>query len=168
MTTVRVLVDSVGPYNAGDIVKDAPAGLVHMAKVGTVNAATGQRIAELIENDNDDKDELKQLKARAKELKVDGYGKMSVADLKEAIATAEKEIADAVELNELQAKAAELKIPDAEKLSRDELMAEITLAERMKELHGKAAELQIADFVKMSPDELVAAIEAVGGGKGAQ
>ncbi|MDF2651337.1 MAG: hypothetical protein K0Q73_7142, partial [Paenibacillus sp.] len=69
MTTVKVLLDAVGEYNSGDIVKDAPPGLVHIARVGTVNAATGHRIAELVDED-DDKEELKQLKARAKELKV--------------------------------------------------------------------------------------------------
>jgi hypothetical protein len=164
MTTVKVLHDAVGEYNAGDIVKDAPHGLVHMAKVGTTNAATGQRIAELVDDDGDDKEELKQLKARAKELKVDGYGKLTVDALKEAIADAE----NAAELKELQSKAAELGIVDAEKLSSDELVTEIALAERMKELHQKADELQIADFDKLSPDELVAAIEAAGGGKGAE
>ncbi len=136
MTTVKVLVDAVGDYNAGDIVKDAPPGLVHMARVGTKNAATGQRIAELVDDDaGDDKEELKQLKARAKELKIDGYGKMTADELKVAIGTAEKDITDATELKELQAKASELKIADFEKLGRD---------------------------------ELIAAIEAVGGGQGAQ
>lgn len=32
MTTVRVLVDAVGQYNSGDIVTDAPDGLVDIAK----------------------------------------------------------------------------------------------------------------------------------------
>jgi hypothetical protein len=84
---------------------------------------------------DDDVDELKQLKARAKELKVDGYGRMSIDTLKEAIATAEKEIAE---------------------------------AEEIKGLQVKAAELNIADFEKMNLDELTAAIEAIGGGQGAQ
>lgn len=129
MTTVRVLVDAVGEYNEGDIVKNAPPGLVHMARVGTKNAATGQLIAELVDDDGgDDKEELKQLKARAKELKVEGYGKMSADELKVAIANTEKEIADADELKELQAKATELKIPDFEKFNRDELIAAIEAA----------------------------------------
>jgi undecaprenyl pyrophosphate synthase len=177
MTTVRVLIDAVGEYNAGDIVKDAPVGLVHMATVGTRNAATGELIAELIDGAADAKSEtgtdgLKELKAKAKELKIDGYGKMTVDELKVAIETAEKGISDAAEFKELQSKAAELEIIDAETMSRDELVAEIALVERMKELHSKAAELQIVDFEKMSPDELVAAIadaeKAKAGGSGEQ
>jgi hypothetical protein len=103
MTTVRVLVDAVGQWNKGDIVKDAPPGLVEMAEAGTINIATGERVAEIVNEE-----------------------------------VASKTGSNADELKEL------------------------------KVLQAKAAELQIADSEKMSRDELTAAIEAAGGGKGAE
>ncbi|MDK8188784.1 hypothetical protein QP794_01640 [Paenibacillus sp. UMB7766-LJ446] len=127
MTIVRVLVDAVGEYNAGDIVKDAPDGLVEIAKKQVRNAATGELLAEIIEGDlastdtpsereqmlqgeldeskkreaellaqiaelqsdiksGDLDDELKELKFVAKEMKIHGYTKMGIEELKEAIA----------------------------------------------------------------------------------
>lgn len=139
MSTVKVLVDAVGEYNAGDIVKDAPEGLVEIARKGIRNAASGQLLAEVVGEDEDfgnensaqvlqlkaeledsrkrevelqnqldefkareselleqiasfqADDELKELKATAKELKIAGYTKMSVDELKEAIAAAGSE-----------------------------------------------------------------------------
>jgi len=90
MTTVKILIDGVGDYNKGDIVKDAPPGLVHIAEAGTLNAATGEWIAVIVDDDTTGAgDELKALKAKAKELKVHNYGKMTIDELKEAIAAAE-------------------------------------------------------------------------------
>lgn len=127
MTTVKILVDAVGEYNAGDIVKDAPDGLVEIAKKQVRNAATGELLAEIVEVDSisthtpserelmlqeeldeskkreaellaqiaelqsdiqngDLDDELKELKSVAKEMKITGYTKMSIEELKEAIA----------------------------------------------------------------------------------
>ncbi|MCR8656937.1 hypothetical protein [Paenibacillus endoradicis] len=120
MVIVKVLVDAVGEYNAGDIVTDAPAGLIEIAKKQTRNAATGELLAVIVESneilnnepserelelqveleqsiareaelqekldnlllDND----LKELKATAKEMKIAGYTKMNAEELKEAIA----------------------------------------------------------------------------------
>ncbi|MDT0123882.1 hypothetical protein Q9R46_14570 [Paenibacillus sp. RRE4] len=127
MTTVKILVDAVGEYNAGDIVKDAPDGLVEIAKKQVRNAATGELLAEIVEVDSisthtpserelmlqeeldeskkreaellaqidelqsdiqnsDSDDELKELKSVAKEMKIPGYTKMGIDELKEAIA----------------------------------------------------------------------------------
>ncbi|MET3828637.1 hypothetical protein ABIC86_000097 [Paenibacillus sp. DS2363] len=127
MTIVKVLVDAVGDYNAGDIVEDAPAGLIEIAKRQVRNAATGKLLAEIIEGDlastdtpserelklqeelneskkreaellaqidelqsdiqsSDSDDELKELKSVAKEMKIPGYTKMGIEELKEAIA----------------------------------------------------------------------------------
>jgi len=120
MTIVKVLVDAVGEYNAGDIVTDAPEGLVNIAIKQTRNAATGELLAVIVESnevlsDNPSErelelqvelekskereellqrqldelqldSELKELKATAKELKIAGYTKMSVEELKAAIA----------------------------------------------------------------------------------
>nr|WP_154957438.1 hypothetical protein [Paenibacillus xylanexedens] len=127
MTTVKILVDAVGEYNAGDIVKDAPDGLVEIAKKQVRNAATGELLAEMVEVDSisthtpserelmlqeeldeskkreaellaqidelqsdiqnsDSDDELKELKSVAKEMKIPGYTKMGIDELKEAIA----------------------------------------------------------------------------------
>jgi hypothetical protein len=128
MKTVKVLVDAVGPWNKGDIVQDAPPGLIEMAEKGTVNIATGERVAELVEDEDGDDKVLKQLKAHAKETGVKGYGKMNAAELIAAIEKAEKEVAHTAELKELQTKAAELQIADSEKLSRDELIGAIEAA----------------------------------------
>lgn len=54
MTKVKVLVDAVGEWNAGDIVEDAPAGLIAIAERGTVNAATGQLLAEILDEVKED------------------------------------------------------------------------------------------------------------------
>lgn len=127
MTTVKILVDAVGEYNAGDIVHDAPDGLVEIAIKKVRNAATGELLAEIIDGDlaytdipserelklleeldeskkreadllaqinelqseaqnNDSDDELKELKSVAKEMKIPGYTKMGIEELKEAIA----------------------------------------------------------------------------------
>ncbi|MEK3849918.1 MULTISPECIES: hypothetical protein [Paenibacillus] len=119
MTTVRVLVDAVGQYNSGDIVTDAPDGLVDIAKNEIRNAATGQLLAEIVdgngaldgspsERELQLQAELEQSKAReaelleqidilqsdgelkasAKELKIPGYTKMSIEELKQAISAA--------------------------------------------------------------------------------
>ncbi|MEK5142580.1 MULTISPECIES: hypothetical protein [unclassified Paenibacillus] len=121
MTTVRVLVDAVGQYNSGDIVTDAPDGLVDIAKKEIRNAATGQLLAEIVDGGALDGSpserelqlqaeleqskareaelleqidilqsdgELKELKASAKELKIPGYTKMSIEELKQAISAA--------------------------------------------------------------------------------
>ena len=120
MYIVKVLVDAVGEYNAGDIVTDAPAGLVDIARKQTRNAATGELLAmivessEVINNDPSERElelqveleqsiareaelqekldnllldnDLKELKATAKEMKIAGYTKMNAEELKEAIA----------------------------------------------------------------------------------
>ncbi|MDH2330479.1 hypothetical protein [Paenibacillus polymyxa] len=121
MTTVRVLVDAVGQYNSGDIVTDAPDGLVDIAKKEIRNAANGQLLAEIVDGGALDGSpserelqlqaeleqskareaelleqidilqsdgELKELKASAKELKIPGYTKMSIEELKQAISAA--------------------------------------------------------------------------------
>jgi hypothetical protein len=128
MTIVKILVDAVGEHNAGDIIHDAPDGLIEIAKRKVRNAATGELLAEIMEGDvisthtpserelklqedldesrkrgaellaqidemqsdaqnNDLNDELKELKSVAKEMKIPGYTKMGIKELKEAIAT---------------------------------------------------------------------------------
>ncbi|WP_339307678.1 hypothetical protein [Paenibacillus sp. FSL R5-0519] len=128
MTIVKILVDAVGEYNAGNIVHDAPDGLIEIAKKEVRNAATGEVLAEIVEGDptspdtpserelklqeeldesrereaellakidelqsdtqnNDLDDELKELKSVAKEMKIPGYTKMDIDELKEAIAS---------------------------------------------------------------------------------
>lgn len=128
MKTVRILHGEVGQYKEGDIVQDAPPGLVNIALNETRNAATGELIAVIVDVPFDGAqtapadweqsvhnliaeleasrsreaelqakleakegadDELKELKAAAKELKIAGYTKMAVVELKAAIAAAE-------------------------------------------------------------------------------
>lgn len=129
MTTVKILNGYVGGWAPGDIVKDAPEGLIEIARDKVMNLATGELIAEIIEGDskgsgdasereqqlqtelNESKnreaellaqiaelqskgdadetdDELKELKATAKELKIPGYTKMDADELKLAIGAA--------------------------------------------------------------------------------
>lgn len=144
MPTVKVLIDGVGQWNKGDIVKDAPPGLLHMAIVGTTNAATGELVAEILDGAIDDKEELKELKADAKRLKIEGYGKMNADELKSAIYAVGKALAAEEE---------------AAKVKKEAEEAEAAI----KALQAKAAELQIDGFETMTAEELTAAIEAAGG-----
>lgn len=92
MATVKILHDGVGNYNAGDIVPNAPEGLIEMAEQGTINAATGLALVEFL--DEDLGDEFERLKARAKELKIKGFGSMKFETLKETVAAAETNLAN--------------------------------------------------------------------------
>lgn len=92
---MRVLHDYVAGYMAGDIVPDAPAGLVEIAEKGTINAATGQLLAEIVD---DVSEEFHQLKQKAKELKIKGYANMKYETLKAAVESAMQAVnADAVQ-----------------------------------------------------------------------
>ncbi len=94
MTTVRILhAGGVGVHKQGDEVKNASVGLVDIAEKGIRNAADGELIAEIVDGSDNAKDELKVLKAQAKELKIEGYGKMDAEQLKTSIAEAEAEAA---------------------------------------------------------------------------
>ncbi|MEK4474345.1 hypothetical protein NSQ91_14105 [Paenibacillus sp. FSL R7-0048] len=122
MTIVKVLVDAVGEYNAGDIVTDAPEGLVEIAKNKVRNAATGELLAELVDSndivsDNPSDREL-ELQVQLEE------SKAREAELLEQIAMIQ---ADG-EIKELKAAAKELKIPGYTKMDADELKKAINEA----------------------------------------
>lgn len=122
MTIVKVLVDAVGEYNAGDIVTDAPEGLVEIAKKQVRNAATGELLAELVDSndiisDNPSDREL-ELQVQLEE------SKAREAELQEQIAMIQ---ADG-EFKELKAAAKELKIPGYTKMDADELKKAISEA----------------------------------------
>lgn len=122
MTIVKVLIDAVGEYNAGDIVTDAPEGLVDIAKNKTKNAATGELLAEIVEsndliNDNPSKREL-ELQVQLEE------SQAREAELRDQIALLH---ADG-EARELKATAKELKIPGYTKMGADELKEAISAA----------------------------------------
>lgn len=89
MSTVKVLVDGVAGYNAGDVIPDASAGLVEIAEKGTTNAATGELIAEVIDDVSDD---FHKLKEKARELKVKGYANMKYETLKAAVEAAQSAV----------------------------------------------------------------------------
>jgi hypothetical protein len=131
MTIVRVLVDAVGDYNAGDIVHDAPPGLVHMAKAKTRNAATGELVAEFVADtlaaDTPEVDEA--LLARAKELKISKADKMDNEQLTAAISEAEAEATAEEELKALKAKAKALKIEKYGQMDAEQLKTAIVAAE---------------------------------------
>ncbi|OKP95391.1 hypothetical protein [Paenibacillus sp. P46E] len=122
MTIVKVLVDAVGEYNTGDIVTDAPVGLVEIAKNKVRNAATGELLAELVDSndivsDNPSDREL-ELQVQLEE------SKAREAELQEQIAMIQ---ADG-EFKELKATAKELKIPGYTKMDADELKKAISAA----------------------------------------
>ena len=137
MTTVRVLVDSVGGYNAGDIVKDAPEGLVDIANRKVCNAATGQRLAELIDSDE-----------------------AVTGDQSELIAKLEQDLADA------QARETALQEQLEGYISREtellEQIASFQADDELKELKATAKEMKIPGYTKMDAEELKAAISAAG------
>ncbi|MEK4879485.1 MULTISPECIES: hypothetical protein [Paenibacillus] len=122
MTIVKVLVDAVGEYNAGDIVTDAPEGLVDIVKRQVRNAATGELLAIFVNSneivsDNPSKREL-ELQVQLEE------SKAREAELQEQIAMIQ---ADG-EFKELKAAAKELKIPGYTKMDADELKEAISAA----------------------------------------
>lgn len=50
MTTVRILhAGGVGAYSQNEVVKDAPDGLVEIAKSETRNSADGELLAEIVD-----------------------------------------------------------------------------------------------------------------------
>ena len=95
MTTVKVLFDGVGEFKAGDIVPNAPVGLVEIAEKGITNAATGALLAEIVD---DVEDEFTTLKAKAKELKIVGYATMKFQTLKTKVESALAELAKNTEV----------------------------------------------------------------------
>ncbi|MEK3867002.1 hypothetical protein MHH60_26380 [Paenibacillus sp. FSL H7-0716] len=122
MTIVKVLVDAVGEYNAGDIVTDAPEGLVDIVKRQVRNAATGELLAIFVNSneivsDNPSEREL-ELQVQLEE------SKAREAELQEQIAMIQ---ADG-EFKELKAAAKELKIPGYTKMDADELKEAIRAA----------------------------------------
>ncbi|WP_339248222.1 hypothetical protein NST58_13060 [Paenibacillus sp. FSL R10-2796] len=122
MTIVKVLVDAVGEYNAGDIVTDAPEGLVDIAKRQVRNAATGELLVMFVNSndivsDNPSEREL-ELQVQLEE------SKAREAELQEQIAMIQ---ADG-EFKELKAAAKELKIPGYTKMDADELKEAISAA----------------------------------------
>ncbi|WP_340398019.1 hypothetical protein NST50_14140 [Paenibacillus sp. FSL E2-0202] len=122
MTIVKVLVDAVGEYNAGDIVTDAPEGLVDIVKRQVRNAATGELLAIFVNSneivsDNPSEREL-ELQVQLEE------SKAREAELQEQIAMIQ---ADG-EFKELKAAAKELKIPGYTKMDADDLKEAISAA----------------------------------------
>ncbi|OMD34814.1 hypothetical protein [Paenibacillus odorifer] len=122
MTIVKVLVDAVGEYNAGDIVTDAPEGLVDIAKRQVRNAATGELLAIFV-NSND----IVSDNPSERELELQVQLEESIAreaELQEQISMIQ---ADG-EFKELKAAAKELKISGYTKMDADELKEAISAA----------------------------------------
>lgn len=129
MATVKILHGHVGMWKEGDIVIDAPPGLVNMALQETKNAATGQLVAELLFEDS------KEIFApewatREKEL----MDKLAAAESREAdllAKLAEKDMPDEEsdeDLKALKSTAKTMKIAGYTKMSADELRAAIAVA----------------------------------------
>lgn len=123
MPIVKVLADAVGEWNAGDIVVDAPPGLLHIAVNCVRNAATGDLLAEVIEEGSTSASEWE---AREKDL----LGQIEEAKVREAelLAQLAERNAEDDELKALKTTAKELKIAGYTKMSADELRVAITAA----------------------------------------
>lgn len=123
MPKVKILVDAVGEWNAGDIVTDAPPGLLHIALNAVRNAATGELLAEVIEEGGTSASEWE---AREKNL----LGQIEEAKAREVelLAQLAEKNAEDDELKALKATAKELKIAGYTKMSADELRAAIVAA----------------------------------------
>jgi hypothetical protein len=115
MTTVKILVDAVGEYNEGDIVKDAPPSLVHMAQTGTRNVATNELVAIILDDPAESDSGLQsELESQVRGL----INQLEVAEKR--VAELEEQLNDGY-LKDLKATAKELKIAGYNKMSADEL-----------------------------------------------
>lgn len=136
MAIVKVLVDAVGGYNAGDIVKDAPEGLVDIARRKVCNAATGQRLAELIEgNESFDGDQSELVLKLGQDLEAASARESILQEQLEEYKSREIELLEQIasfqaddELKELKATAKEMKIPGYTKMDAEELKVAISAA----------------------------------------
>jgi hypothetical protein len=160
MTTVRVLVDHTGEWMAGDIVNDAPIGLVHMAEWGTKHAATGKLLAEIVSDPefaiiSKEVAILNELTDKANSLGIENAESLSITELISTISKAEFEL--------LEKEKAEADLLEKQKVDK-----ETVNAAELAELKDKAKELKVPGYTKMSAGELIVAIQAVGGGKGAE
>ncbi|MGG1637219.1 Rho termination factor N-terminal domain-containing protein [Paenibacillus sp. NRS-1760] len=122
MTIVKVLVDAVGEYNAGDIVTDAPDGLVEIAKKKICNAASGELLAVIIESD-----EVISENPSNRELELQSELQQS-KEREEVLQEQLDALIAENTLRDLKANAKELKISGYTKMSADELMAAIAAA----------------------------------------
>lgn len=162
MTTVRVLVDHVGQWMAGDIVTDAPEGLVHMATVGTINAGTGKCVAELVigsvESGIVDSDEVQEAISIIKEIR-SSVVSLDIADAETlSITQLIDEIAKA-SFGRLEKEKADNELLEKQKAADDQALADLTV------LKEKAKELKIAGYTKMDAEELKVAIATNVGGE---
>ncbi|WP_017687987.1 hypothetical protein [Paenibacillus sp. PAMC 26794] len=122
MTIVKVLVDAVGEYNAGDIVKDAPDGLIEIAKKQVRNAATGKLLAEIIVGDVGSTDTPSEREQKLQE-ELD-ESKKREEDLLAQIAELQSVMHDGDSddvLKDLKSTAKDLKIQGYTKMDADEL-----------------------------------------------
>lgn len=118
MATVKVLVDAVGAYNAGDIVPDAPEGLIDIARRGVVNAATGQRLAEIVEEQAGNDEWLSEREILLAQL---DDANRRIAELEEEVSSYQS-----AELKELRQTAKELKIAGYTKMDAEQLKEAIS------------------------------------------
>jgi hypothetical protein len=157
MATVRILVDHVGDYMAGDIITDAPEGLVHMAKVGTINAGTGKRIAEIVTGsvesgivDSEEVQEaisiIKEIRSSAASLEIADAETLSITQLIDEIAK--------VSFGRLEKEKADNELLEKQKEVDAQILAELTA------LKENAKELKIPGYTKMDAEELKVAIAA--------
>jgi hypothetical protein len=151
MTIVRVLVDHVGNWMAGDIVEDAPAGLVNMAAQAAKHAVTGELLAEIVSGSADTKVSeeiaiLNELTEKAILYGVPDAETLSITQLISAIVQAE--------WDQREQEAVHAALLLKQKVDQDAADAELS------GLKDKAKELKIPGYTKMEAEELKVAIAA--------
>ena len=156
MIVVRVLVDHVGNWMAGDIVEDAPAGLVNMATLEARHAVSGELIAEIVSDSagsgivkSDEVQEaiaiIKEIRSAAVSLEIPDSESLSITQLIDSIAK--------VEFDRLERGKAENETLEKQKADDAQAIADLTI------LKDKAKELKIPGYTKMNADELNSAID---------
>jgi hypothetical protein len=156
MTIVKVLVDHVDNWMAGDIVEDAPAGIVNMAAQKAKHAVTGELLAEIITDVTEPIVQeavaiLAELTGKAIEYGIPDAETLSITELISAIVHTEW-----VNRDKAAAQDAAMLKDKADREASDGVLSE---------LKKKAKELKIDGYTKMSIEELNIAIAAVVGGE---
>jgi hypothetical protein len=129
MTTVKILSGYVGEWGPGDIVKDAPDGLVQIAKHKIKNAATGEMVAEIVEGE-EDRESIDELKSKWEEREKELLAELDKSKKREEelLSQLRDLQPETDELKELKSAAKELKITGYTKMDADELKKAISAA----------------------------------------
>jgi hypothetical protein len=142
---------------AGDIVNDAPAGLVNMAVQGAKHAVTGELLAEIVSDsvgsvavESDEVQEaisiIKEIRSSAVSLGIADAETLSITQLIDEVAK--------VSFGRLEKEKADNELLEKQKEVDAQMLTELTA------LKENAKELKIPGYTKMDAEELKVAISA--------